>query len=323
MKRLFIAVAAALLAIGSSSAQKKEVLALQQEVAALKGTIETLQTNAKNDRATIQQLTTTNNTTLGKVEALAAKLDATTKLNSEAATKIQSLSAQLEAAIKQNGNAATEIANLKAQVEALTKLLNEKMTEIEGKLSTAAAKPEESEKPKYEVVGKMNSGMVLVKEGLLYGYVNSKNEYIIPAKYEEAKDFKDGYAVVKKNDKWGIVDASGKETVACSYEQIRHYHGTIWRVTKGNLYGLVSAVNGALIQSVKYTSIDIMLRSNRSNMCINGKYGFLNEKGQVVIPAQFDSSAYFTETGISNVKLNGHRYTINTSGSIIKDGYTL
>ena len=63
--------------------------------------------------------------------------------------------------------------------------------------------------------------------------------------------------------------------------------------------------------------------SNRSNMCINGKYGFLNEKGQVVIPAQFDSSAYFTETGISNVKLNGHRYTINTSGSIIKDGYTL
>lgn len=308
MKKLFIIVAMTLIVAGSASAQKKEILALQQEVAALKGTIEVLQSNANNDRATIQQLTSINNATVGKVEAMAAKLDAATKLNSESAA---------------------EIANLKAQVATLTKALDERLAEMEGKLATAATKPAEPETPKYEVVGKMSSGMALVKEGLLYGYVNSNNEYVVPAKYEEAKDFKDGYAVVKKNDKWGIINTSGKETVACSYDDIRFLVGNIWRVKKGNLFGLVSAVNGSIIQPIKYTLIghtdwhgNFNDQCNRYLMCINGKYGFFNEKGQVVIPAKFDSEARFYENGKANVDLNGKQYTINTSGTIIKNGYT-
>lgn len=314
MKKFFVIAAMALLTIGSASAQKKvvealqlEVATLKQEISALKGVVETLRSSVGSDKQAIQNLTTVNNETVAKV---------------------QSLTAQLEVAIKQNGNAATEIANLKAQVEALTKLLNEKMVEIEGQLATAAAKPAEPAKPQYEVVGKMHSGMVLVKEGLLYGYVNSKNEYIIPAKYEEAKDFKDGYAIVKKNDKWGIVDASGKETVSCSYDSCRHYHGTIWVVQKGDYYGLISATNGNLIQPIKYTRIGFRnLRGeyvdafNRWQMCINGKYGCFNEKGQVVIPAKYNGEIRFMN-GIANVEINGKQYTINTSGTIIKNGYT-
>ena len=304
MKKLFIIVAMALIVAGSASAQKKEVLALQQEVAALKGTIEVLQSNAKNDRATIQQLSTANNVTVGKVEAMAAKLDAATKLNSESAA---------------------EIANLKAQVATLTKALNERLAEMEGKLATAAT----PETPKYEVVGKMSSGMVLVKEGLLYGYVNSNNEYVIPAKYEEALDFEKGYAIVKKNDKWGIVDTSGKETVACTYDQILFLVGKIARVMKGELFGLVSITNGSIIQPIKYSRIGLRNRHgefidscNRYVMCINGKYGFFNEKGQVVISAKYDNDTYFTEKSIANVDINGKHYTINTSGTIIKNGYT-
>lgn len=309
MKKIFVIAAMVLIAIGSASAQKKvvenlqqEVATLKQEISTIKGSFETLSSSVESNRQGIQSGITLSNSILSEVAHIKQQIGTLSTLVKEK-------------------NASAEIQSLSQKVENLEKLVNEK-------LATAAA-PTAPAKPQYEVVGTMHNGMVLVKEGLLYGYVNSKNEYIIPAKYEEANDFEKGYAKVKKNDKWGIVNSAGKETVACSYDEVRLLVGNIWRVKKGNLFGLVSAANGAIVQPVKYARIGhTNIRGhfndgcNRYLMCINGKYGFFNEKGQVAIPAKFDDGTIFDERGIANVKLNGKMYTINTSGTIIKDGYT-
>jgi hypothetical protein len=49
-----------------------------------------------------------------------------------------------------------------------------------------------------------------VKQGDLWGFVNSSGEMYIECQYEDAKPYSNGYAAVKQNGLWGYIDAKGK-----------------------------------------------------------------------------------------------------------------
>ena len=297
MKRFFAIVAVMFIAIGSASAQKKVVEELVTTVEAQKSSIEAVQTEInglKAENATLkQQLQELN----ARHEQLVGNYTSLAQSYQLVATDVQTLR--------------TTINGLATQVTAL----NDSIVKLSERPATAA--PAEPAKPQYEVVGKLSNGMVAVKEGFLYGFINSKNEYVVKAQYQEVKDFVNGHARVKLNDKWGMIDTNGKVTVACSYDEIRHYHGTIWRVKKGDLYGLVSAANGTLIQAVKYSNIEVYITCKRAEMCINNKLGFFDENGKIVIAAKYDSVTAFDDNGTSLVKMGGKWYDINTSGTIV------
>ena len=303
MKRFFTIVAVMFIAIGSASAQKKAVEDLAATVEAQKSSIEAVQTEMnglKAENATLkQQLQELN----ARHEQLVGNYTSLAQSYQLVATDIQTLR--------------TTITGLTGQVTAL----NDSIVKLSER--PAAAAPAEPAKPQYEVVGKLSNGLVAVKEGFLYGFINSKNEYVIKAQYQEVKDFVNGHARVKLNDKWGMIDTNGKVTVACSYDEIAHYHGTIWRVKKGDLYGLVSAANGTLIQPVKYTEIaeDYMVKNQRGMMMINNKYGFFDENGKVVIAAKYEQASSFDcfNAGEAWVILNGKGYDINKSGAILRN----
>lgn len=283
MKRLIAIVALVLVTIGSVSAQKKDVALLSEELNAVKAREAALQ---------------------HKVDSLAVALESNKQLMAQMTTLFEAYNS-LENAYVTNTE---DINKLTTKIDQLIDAL------ASAPAQTAAPAPAEPAKPKYEPVGKISSGMVLVKEGFLYGYANSSGEYVIEAKYEEAKDFKDGYAIVKRNDKWGVVDTSGKETIACTFDQIEIFNGAIMVVKKGNLFGLMSAATGATVQQTSYTLID-GLSQNRAKMCINGKYGYFDEKGKTVIAAQYNWVGDFGSDGKASVEKGGDMYYIYTNGS--------
>ena len=282
MKRFMMILAVAMLAIGSASAQKKNVAALTTEVETLKqqnGTLTTEVEALKQQNAELQQQ-------IDDAKAREAKLQA------KCDTLDKAYAAQVEALSDVIAKAAgtDKVAAIVATVE----------------------------KPKYEVVGEVHNGMVVVKEGFLYGYVNSKNEYIIKAKYEEVKDFVNGYAWVRSGDKWGVVNKTGKMVVSCTYDVVEHYNKDIYVVQNNGLYGLISATNGTIIQPVKYSMIGspenwvfggwdfnykerIILSHDRARMCLNGKWGYFDENGRVVIPAKYASAWHFRAAGVASV----------------------
>lgn len=279
MKRLIAIVALVLVTTGSASAQKKDVALLSEELNAVKARETALQ---------------------HKVDSLAVALESNKQLMAQMTTLLEAYTS-LENAYTTNTE---DINKLTTKIDQL----------IEALASAPAPAPAEPAKPKYETVGKISSGMVLVKEGFLYGYANSSGEYVIEAKYEEAKDFKDGYAIVKRNDKWGVVDTSGKETIACTFDQIEIFNGAVMRVKKGNLFGLMSAAIGATVQQISYTQIN-ELSQNRAKMCINGKYGYFDEKGKTVIAAQYTYAGNFSSDGKALVEKDDKGYYIYTNGS--------
>ena len=283
MKRLIAIVALVLVTIGSASAQKKDVALLSEELNAVKAREAALQ---------------------HKVDSLAVALESNKQLMAQMTTLLEAYTS-LENAYVTNTE---DINKLTTKIDQLIEAL------AAAPAQTAASAPAEPTKPKYETVGKISSGMVLVKEGFLYGYANSSGEYVIEAKYEEAKDFKDGYAIVKRNDKWGVINTSGKETIACAFDKIYTFNGAIMMVKKGNLFGLMSAATGATIQPTSYTQIDD-LSQNRAVMCINGKYGYFDEKGKTVIAAQYSLALDFESDGKALVRKGNDRYHIYTNGS--------
>jgi uncharacterized protein YoxC len=285
MKRFFAIIAVMFIAISSASAQKKVVEAVQTEINGLKAENATLKQQLQELNARHEQL-------VGNYTSLAQSYQLV-------ATDVQTLR--------------TTINGLATQVTAL----NDSIVRLSARPAAAAA-PAEPAKPQYEVVGKLSNGLVAVKEGFLYGFINSKNEYVIKAQYQEVKDFENGHARVKLNDKWGMIDTNGKVTVACSYDEIEHYHGTIWRVKKGDLYGLVSAANGTLVQAVKYSEISLKIRCQRAAMCINNKSGFFDENGKIAIAAKYDWISNFGDDGTTMVMIGSKYYDINTSGTIVK-----
>ena len=300
MKRFFTIVAVMFIAIGSASAQKKVVEELAATVEAQKGAIETLQTETNGLKAENESLKKQLAELNTKHEQLVGNYTSLAQSYQLVATDIQTLR--------------TTINGLATQVTAL----NDSIVKLSER--PAAAAPAEPAKPQYEVVGKLSNGMVAVKEGFLYGFVNSKNEYVVKAQYQQVEDFYNGHARVKLNDKWGMIDTNGKVTVACSYDEIEHYHGTIWRVKKGDLYGLVSAANGTLVQAVKYSEISLKIRCKRAGMCINNKSGFFDENGKVVIAAKYDWIGNFQDDGTASVEIGRKIYYINTSGAVV-NGY--
>ena len=60
-------------------------------------------------------------------------------------------------------------------------------------------------------MGDFNNGLAAVRKGDKYGYINNKNEIIIPIIYDSALPFKENKAIVKKDGISFIINTNGEE----------------------------------------------------------------------------------------------------------------
>lgn len=236
MKRLFILVVLVCATIGSASAQKKNVVALTEELNALKdrevelqNKIDELTTVAESNKVLAEQLQT--------MVAAYENLENAYKSNSE---QVVALTAKIDELVSATAAIATK---------------EEKETSATEPTTPA---PAEESKPKYEIRGDIKDGLALVKDGLVYGYVNAKGEMVIAAQFEEATDFAEGMAAVKINNKWGYINTSGKFVISAQYQEAcpfgeNEYNG-LARVKTNNKWGIINK-SGQFVVTAQYEII--------------------------------------------------------------------
>ncbi|MBI0578881.1 WG repeat-containing protein [Neobacillus cucumis] len=121
----------------------------------------------------------------------------------------------------------------------------------------------------------------------LYGYLNRKGKETIPASYEDASDFSEGKAIVKiKNGSYALIDLTGK--VLHSY-----------------MYAFVGNYGEGLLAFKKSE---------------DGKFGYMDELGNVVIKPQFSGVEAFSQgRAIVNVSndYSNHYGVINQKGQFL------
>lgn len=136
------------------------------------------------------------------------------------------------------------------------------------------------------------STLIVYKDGDKFGYKDATGRVVIKAKYCAAFPFSDGLAVVIKKhfdgtECWNYIDAYGNIPF------------------KINCYRADSFSEG--YAAVKFEE--------------NGKWGYINKKGELVIEPQYDIASMF-EAGTATVHIGGNAGTwqvIDIEGNVIRE----
>lgn len=71
--------------------------------------------------------------------------------------------------------------------------------------------------PTYESIGQLSNGLMAVKSGQLWGYINMEGKEVVPCKYKTASIFMDGIATVSTGSDINVIDLKGKELLPASH----------------------------------------------------------------------------------------------------------
>ena len=105
-----------------------------------------------------------------------------------------------------------------------------------------------------------------------YGFIDKSGEYVIEPQFEGAGGFSEGLAPVKKDGKWGYIDKTGKFVIEPKYDE--------WY---GGLYGNTLEI-GAGIFSNGIAQVAVKDGDEPA------KWGYINSKGETVLPLEYDDA---------------------------------
>ena len=247
MKRIFALLCLALITICSASAQKKEVLALTEEFNALQAQNVELQT---------------------KINELTAIAESNKVLVEQLKTMVAAYQT-LENAYKSNSE----------QIAAVTTKIDELIASLDVEEEVATEEVEQT--PQYVIDGDVNCGLIRIRQGVYYGFINPEGKIVIAPKYEKVTHFDRNRAFFKLNDMWGIIDNTGKVIVAAQYYRI-----------------------------------DAFDNNNIACFTLNGKLGLVNINGKVIASAQYDDIYYSSEYGCYKAEKGDYEYAVYTDGRV-------
>lgn len=159
------------------------------------------------------------------------------------------------------------------------------------------------------------------------------------------------YCAVKKGGKFGVIDAKGNEIIAFQYDDISfHSDDTLFEAKSNDKWGVIDAHNNLIFPFVFNDKYDFnlysdcgygkikdvvykldyktkeMIPTNNANIYgyyndyievkVDGKYGFLNKKGEMIVQPIYQNSSWFEE-GLAAVQLDGKWGFIDTLGNMV------
>lgn len=142
-----------------------------------------------------------------------------------------------------------------------------------------------------------------VNNSLKYGLINEKGGQVVSPKFDDICDFSESLIAIKLNGKWGFIDRHGMMKVKPQfYEKPSFIDGL--SVLKNNKFEVLENVS--------------FFKDGLASVKCNGKYGFINKKGEFVISPKFDSVGIFND-GVCSIYENKKFIFIDKKGKPITD----
>ncbi|MBQ2835712.1 MAG: WG repeat-containing protein [Clostridia bacterium] len=196
------------------------------------------------------------------------------------------------------------------------------------------------------------NGIIFVKDGL-YGEMNTTGEVTIEPKYQYLKETKDGTYIAKLNDKFGVIDNLQNINLEFNYTGLTYNENANLFLAEDAGYktsvindkfevkmtGILSEINidesyirMRIDDEYKYynlkgeekSSTEILKENTLFLSKKDGKYGYVDKKGNVVVDYIYDDATEQNQYGFAAVKANGLWGSINSNGKeIIEPKYNL
>lgn len=109
--------------------------------------------------------------------------------------------------------------------------------------------------------------------------------------------FRNGYCVVMKNNRYGLVNINGEFTIPCEYTLIGNGGDKKYALIEINgKAGFADKATGQIVIPPIYeTNLDWSFNEGLIPVKKDGKFGFINEHNQIVIPFIYDDAYAFSE----------------------------
>lgn len=179
-----------------------------------------------------------------------------------------------------------------------------------------------------------------------YGVMNISSKTVIEPKYEYLKQVKDDIFIAKENGKYGIIDIQGNNKLPFKYESITYNEKADLFIADDVNYNsaIINSNYNVMITGIlvdlntekqyiemrvnneyKYynlkceetTNIEVLKDNTLFLSSKNGKYGYINQKGEVIVDYIYDDATEQNKYGYSAVKSNGVWGSIDSEGNIV------
>lgn len=245
MKRIFVLVSLVLITICTASAQKKDVLALTEELNTLKTQLAELTAVAESNKVLAEQLKT--------MVSAYQTLENAYKSNSEQVALLTAKIDELVAASATKDNAPAEAA--KPEYEVIGDIHYGLAVIKQGVYyGFVNANGEVVIEPKYEEVTRFDRNIAQFRMNDKWGVIDTTGKVVIAAQYDEISDFdRRNIAEFFTNGKYGLINSSGKVIASAQFEQILSfdYECKAYEAKKDGIYYLVY-LDGRVVRNNDY-----------------------------------------------------------------------
>ena len=168
----------------------------------------------------------------------------------------------------------------------------------------------------YNELALLNDYYYSVKKQGKKGLLNKRGQIIIAPEYEEVMPLLPNLYMVQKSAKWGVIDVKGSILVPVQCRRIQPAPDGFITV-KEERYAFYDVKGQPLFQETwEYAD---QFSEGLAAVRKNGKWGYINRKGEVVIPYQFEYAHRFRpQWRETSVIKDGQFYDINHDGNIIR-----
>jgi hypothetical protein len=164
----------------------------------------------------------------------------------------------------------------------------------------------------------INNKIIYVVENGKWGFVNYDGKVTIKP-YYDFMDYNNGYCIVEINGKYGVVDQNGNVIIPIQYlkDAIMNFqYGQLILKISNKLWIWNSNEKNKITNRVETQEINQYYKEQLALINENGKYGFINRKGNIVIQPKYDLARPFV-TGLAAVKVRHQWGFINYDGKIV------
>lgn len=184
----------------------------------------------------------------------------------------------------------------------------------------------EAEKPEFKIrdgfginVSNFQNGLLLVKIGNKWGYMNTEGKMAIPAVYDSGNDFNGGFAAVRKGDNLFVLDPKGKESpIDKMVMDVGEFSEGLAPVSK--IDGKSGFVNekGELVIPMEFESVGAFVEGLAWAKTTDRKVGYIDKKGKWVIEPKFEVGKEFdAKSGLARIKQDNEWGYVNKKGEIL------
>ncbi len=199
---------------------------------------------------------------------------------------------------------------------------------------------------RFEEVIEMNGENIVIKVNGKYGLINTKAEEKLPAIYDDLTYAFSDYYIAKKDNRYGILTSSKEEALAFEYTYINYLSniGFLQAETETlesklldrnltvKVTGMITEINQdknyiRVRENGEYQYYNFKLEKKENTEILktntiflskkDGKYGYVNEKGIVVVDYQYEDATEQNKYGYVAVKKDGKWGCLDAKGKVV------